>query len=839
VSSLKQDVRYAVRRLIQQPGFTAVAVLTLGLGIGANTAIFSVVNAVLLRSLPVREPERLVLWTDSPGEGTITGSLFSGRWEYFTYPAYREYRDHLTSLSGLAAVRSTVDPLSILGESGAAEEAAQMGSGQLVTGNYFEVLGTTPLLGRVLGVGDDRPGAPPAAVVSYGYWQSRLGGDPAVVGRTVQLNGTPVTIVGVMPREFFGERVRRAPDYWLPMQLQPQIELAEPFFNDARVYGLRLLGRLAPGKTPAQAESEANLVLRRFLTQQGGSELSSETADLIAKSFVTLVPGARGVSSLRRSYQESLYVLTAVVALVLLIACANVANLLLARAAARHTEITVRLALGASGRRLARQLLTEGVVLALAGGVMGVLIAAWGSQLLVAAVAPTTPLTLEMSPLVLAFTAAVSLAAGVLFSLAPALRSGRVDLASALKERSQAGVGSHRRLGLGPALVAGQVALCLVLLVGAGLLTRSLVNLQEQEVGFDRSGLLLVRLQTRLAGYRPAELAGLYRRLIDQVQSVPGVTTATVATYSPMGNMSESGTIAVEGYQPHQGEDMSSWMNRVGPRYPETMGMTLRAGRPFGDGDRPGAPKVAMVNEAFARAYFPGQDPVGHRFGFNEGPDGANEFEIVGVLGDARFEGANDPPRRMVFLPLLQAVDQSAYTGELAIRVSGEPAAPAAAVRAAIATVDPRLPISQMISIDRQLDNALHQQRLFARLVGVFGMLAVLLACVGLYGVVAQSVARRANEVGIRMALGAEQGAILRMVLGETLLLAGAGLAVGIPAALAAAQLIRGHLFGVGTADPLTILVTSAMLVGIAALAGFIPARRAALVAPMAALRRE
>jgi predicted permease len=487
---------------------------------------------------------------------------------------------------------------------------------------------------------------------------------------------------------------------------------------------------------------------------------------------------------------------------------------------------------------LALQLLTEGVVLALAGGLVGILIAAWGGHLLVVAVAPTTPLNLTMSPLVLGFTVAVSLAAGVLFSLAPALRSRRLDLASALKERSQAGVGS-RRLGLAPALVTGQVALCLVLLVGAGLLTRSLVNLQGQDVGFDRSGLLLARLQTRLAGYRPAELEGLYRRLIDQVRTIPGVTGATVATYSPMGNMSRSNSIAVESYQPRDGDDMSSSVNLVGPHYPETMGVSLQAGRAFDDGDRPDSPRVAMVNEAFVRAYFPGQTPVGRRLGFGEGPSGASEFEIVGVLGDAHFGGADEAPGKMIYLPILQTIDQSAYTSELAIRINGDPAAAGPAVRAAIATVDSRLPISQMTTIGEQLGNALQQQRLFARLVGVFGVLAVLLACVGLYGVVAQSVARRANEVGIRMALGAQRGAILRMVLQETLTLIGAGLLIGIPAALAAAQLIRGRLFGVGTADPLTIGGTSLLLIAVATVAGFIPARRAASVAPMAALGRE
>jgi predicted permease len=838
VSVLLQDFKYAVRRLALQPGFTVIAVLTLALGIGANTAIFSVIDAVLLRSLPVREPERLVLWTDAPDEGAMMGTLFSGRWEYFPYPVYRASREQFKTLSGVAALRSTQTALSILGESDATDGPAQMGTGQLVSGNYFSVLGAGALLGRTLLPTDDQPGAPAAGVVSYGYWQSRLGGDPAVIGRTVQLNGLPVTIVGVMGREFFGERVRRAPNYWLPLALQPSIELTAPMFDDLSFYGLRLFGRLAPGKTLADAQTEATALLRRVLTDQTGSAASSETSDIIARSYVTLVPGGRGVSALRRNYEESLYVLSAVVAVVLLIACANVANLLLARAAARHTEITVRLALGASGGRLARQLLTEGVVLALLGGVLGLVVAAWGGQLLVSAVAPGSPISLEMNPATLGFTALIALAAGVLFSLAPALRSGRLDLASALKTRAQSSGGASR-IGLARALVAGQVALCLVLLVGAGLLTRSLLNLRQQDLGFERNQLVLARLETRLAGYKPAQLEGLYRRLVEQVQAVPGVTSATVATYSPLGNISRTSSIVVQGYAPREGEQMIAQLDLVAPRYAETMGIPLRAGREIGEQDRIGSPPVAVVNETFARAYFGNQNPIGRRFGFGDDSQDAAQYEIVGVVGDARFGDVAGPPAKMAFLPLLQSAGQDAYTSELAVRVTGDPAAAGQALRTAIAAVDPRLPISQVTTIRQQVKDSLSQQLLFARLVAVFGGLAVLLACVGLYGVVAQSVARRANEVGIRMALGAERTMIVGMVLRETMALIGAGLAVGIPAALGAAQVLRGQLFGVGTVDPVTIALTSLLLIAVALLAGGIPARRAASMSPMAALRQE
>lgn len=392
-------------------------------------------------------------------------------------------------------------------------------------------------------------------------------------------------------------------------------------------------------------------------------------------------------------------------------------------------------------------------------------------------------------------------------------------------------------MGLAPALVSGQVALCLVLLVGAGLLTRSLLNLRDQDLGFDRNQLLLARLETRLAGYKAPELEGLYRRLLDRVRAVPGVTAATIATYSPLGNMSRSNTVTVEGYTPREGEQMSARVDLVGPSYPETMGMSLKAGRPIAESDRIGAPRAAMINESFAKAYFGQANPLGRRLGF--GALDSSAYEVVGVVRDARFDGVAEASDRMVFLPLLQSAGEEAFTSELAVRVSGDPAAAGPLLREAVSSVDPHLPISGLITLGRQVDDSLSQHRLFARLVAVFGGLAVLLACVGLYGVVSQSVARRANEVGIRMALGAEGTTIVGMVLRETMLLIGSGLVIGVPAALAAGRVIRGQLFGVGTADPATIAGTSLLLLVVALVAGFIPARRAASLSPMTALRQE
>ncbi len=839
MSVFSQDLRYALRRLLHQPGFTAVAVLTLALGIGANTAIFSVIDAVLLRALPVHEPERLVLWTGNASEGSMGGSIPSGRWEYFPYPVYRASQGQFRTLSAFGAMASSQSTVAITGEAGSDDGSAKMSGAQLVSGNWFTVLGASPLMGRTLVPTDDQPGAAPVAVVSYGYWQTHLGADPAVIGRSLTVNRTPVTIVGVMGKEFFGERVRRPPALWVPLALQPEIQLTAPAFDDLTHFGLRFLGRLAPGQTLADAQREANALLQRVLTDLTANDTGDDVRENIARSSVTLVPGLRGVSGLRERYAGSLYVLGAVVAVVLLIACANVANLLLARAAARQTEITVRLALGASGGRLARQLLTEGLVLAAAGGVVGLVVAAWGAQLLVAAVAPTTPATPELNGTVLGFTALVTLAAGVLFSLAPALRGGRLDLASALRTRASTGPGG-RRIGIAPALVSVQVALCLVLLVGAGLLTRTLMNLRGQELGFEREQLLLARVQTRIAGYKPAELPALYERLLDQLRAIPGVTSATVATYAPLGDFSQSSSFSIAGYTPASGESMSTGIDLVGSDYARTMGMALKLGRDILPTDRLGAGRVALVNEHFARQYFGSESPIGRRFGLGGGtPSLSDTWEIVGVVGDARFDGVSEPAGNLVFFPLLQNDSPQAHTAELAVRVTGNPADFGPAVRAAIAAVDPRLPISSLAPIGDQVRRAVGQQLLFARLVAVFGALAVVLACVGLYGVVSQSVLRRANEMGIRMALGAEGRSIIAMVLRETLVLIGVGLAIGLPAALAAAQLIRGQLYGVGTTDPVTLLATTVLLIVVACVAGLVPARRAARMSPMTALRRE
>lgn len=839
VSALLQDIRYGVRRLARQPGFTVVAVLTLALGIGANTAIFSAVRAVLLQTLPVRDPERLVLFSESTSEGTMSGDAVTGAWELFSYPSFEYFKAHSPSFENLAAFRSGESQLSVIGESGSADGQAQVASSHLVSGDFFQVLGAEPLLGRTLTAEDDLAGSAPVAVLSFGHWKTRFGGDPAIVGRTVTANGVPLTIVGVMRPEFFGVRVRNAPNYWIPMQLHPRIEFRDPVFANHTVYWINLVGRLRPGASLAQAQSDADATLRTYLTEQAGTEITPDRQEAIANTSVALAGGGRGISGFREQYTESLWVLSAGVALIMLIACANIANLLLARGAARRGEMAVRLALGASSGRLTRQLLTEGILLALAGGVVGVLLADWGVHLLVRLVAGNAPLEVSVNPLVLAFTAGLSLAAGLLFSLAPAWRGSRLELGTTLKERSQNASGGSHRISLAPALVAAQVALSLILLMGAGLLTRSLVRLQGQDVGFNHDGVLLVRIMPRLAGYDTASLAPLYRQLIDRVSEVPGVSSVTLATYSPMSGNSRISDVTVEGHTPVEGEDEITSINLVGPEYPRTLGMQVLAGRAINDQDVAGGPRVAMVNQAFVDQYFPGSSPVGRGFVFGDQEEGGARYEIVGVVGDARFGGVREEAGKMVYVAMLQAGDRTAFTSELQIRAAGDPGSYAGQVRAVIAGVDSRLPIFQVTSLDEQLQATLRQPRLLARLVAVFGVLAVLLACVGLYGVISQSVQRRTNELGIRMALGADAKRIIAMVLGETMRLILAGLAIGIPAALAGGYLIRSQLFGVDPQDPVTLAGTSVLLVLVAAVAGYLPAWRASRVDPMLALRKD
>jgi predicted permease len=651
-------------------------------------------------------------------------------------------------------------------------------------------------------------------------------------------------VIGVAPAGFFGETVEAdPPDLWMPLTMQPQVMLRPSLLDPHGMDWLHVMGREKVGVTWKQMQEWVNLRFRQYLTEQQGAQISADDKQNIRQMYVDLVPGARGLSHLRQ-YTQPLQILMGAVVLVLLIACANLANLLLARTAAREREVSTRLALGAGRFRIIRQLLTETLLLSCIGGALGLLLAFWGTRALIAFVmagAKYTPLQSTPDWLVLAFTLGASLLTGLLFGLAPALRVSRISLAPGLKagSRTVSGDSSYGgRVPLPKVLVATQVALSLLLLVGAGLFVRTLRNLKDQDFGFDRENVLLVNIDARLAGYSPGQITGLDQRILDTLSDLPGVRSATISSFPPMIGGGWNDDISAEGHVRQPNEDIGSWLNGVGPNYFETIGIPMVLGRPIGPQDTASAPKAAVVNQTAADYYFPRQNPIGRHFSFGDA-SATSTFEVVGVARNAKYRSPRETARRMVYPALLQLSGEDLYANWIQVRATGNPANIAEEVRRALASIDSNLPVLDVKTLAQQVDRYLNQEELIAQLSIFFALLALVLACIGLYGVMSYNVVRRTNEIGIRMALGAQSGGVLWLVLKECLLLLTIGVAVGIPVTLAAGRLVQSQLFGLSPSDPVTVAVAVLFIGVVTLLAAYLPARRASRVDPVVALRFE
>lgn len=820
---LRQDLRYALRGLRGSPGFTSVAVLSLALGIGANTAIFGLIDAVLLRMLPVSHPEELMsVWTKGVQIGGIQVS------SAITNAALREMQERSTTVAGLCASR---------GESrlnAAWKGQAGLVSGEFVSGNYFQVLGVPALVGRTFGPQDDHPDGR-LAVLSFGYWQRRFGGDLGVVGQSISINNVPFTIVAVTPHEFYGTSFDSEAEVMLPEATMPQVEAGR--VSSTAPKPTEAAGNVLVRINPRVPLSRAAAELTTIFQQAGLQTASSDPRERenIRKSWVVLDPASHGFGLIRNRFSEPLKVLMAVVAIVMLIACANIANLLLAKGRARQRETAIRLSLGSSRWRLVRQLLTESLLLSFLGGILGALFAIWARNAIVYLSGAGAAISPGWNLRVLAFTAGVCVLNAVLFGIAPALRATRVDVAEALRAvRTGRDAG---RLPLARVLVVAQVSLSLALLVGSALFLGTFRNLDRIDVGYNRDRTLLVDLDPSLAGYHGAAAKEIYRRIIERAAHISGVQAVSQMQGRLMTGSIMMSSIFVPGYTLRKGEDPANlWVmsNQVGPGFFETSGMRLTQGRDFSEKDNPGTPKVAIVNQAMAEHFFGSRNPIGERLAWDrkEPP-----MTIVGVMRDIKVMGVRDGKQDLILTPSLQS--DSAGSGTLVIRTAGDPAQVVSGMRAAIRSIDPALPVFDVMTMDKQVEASLSQQKLLAVLASLFAALALGLAAIGLYGILSYGVAGRASEIGVRMALGARPRNILRLILGETAWLVAIGIAVGLGIALAGAKAVRSMLYGVSLTD-IWPLASAILVLSIAALtAGFLPARRASRVDPMAALRDE
>jgi predicted permease len=838
--TLFKDLRYAARQFARNPVFTAVAVASLAIGIGANTAIFSVLNAAMLKSLPVRDPQTLVMLTN-PNTSGVSSGMDTGERGMLTYAEFTQIRDHSATLASLCVAQSQMNRWHVRLGGGAQEEA----KGKLVSEEYFSVLGVEPAIGRFFTADEARaPGQDPYAILSYDYWQKRFGGNVSALGTPIKLLGTTLTVIGVAAPGFTGESVAERPDFW--MMMQPIVMPGRDWLHEdlgknlEKVMWLHAFGRLKPGVTQSRAQTEMDVLFRGIIENGYPATLNPEARKEALDQHLKLHDARTGVFGGRDEFAQQLLVLLGASVVVLLIACINVANLLLARAASRAKEVGVRLSIGASRGRLVRQFLTESLVLSMLGGAMGVLLA-WGASRALVLLLTERRENFALAPAldlrVLAFTAAVTFLTGVIFGLVPALRGTRVNLNDTLRDSGRV-TASGGRLNLAKGLVIVQVAFSLLLVAGAGLFLRTLWNLQSVGLGYPREHLLLVNADGVTAGYKGPQLSNLWHDLTERLRALPGVQGATYSENGLFGGSESADEIDVEGFTATKDNEKISRFDRVGPQYFSTVGIPMMLGREFGPQDTRTSPQVCVINEAFAKLFFAGRNPIGRHITQKFG-DKKHVIEIVGVARNARDHRLRDdvPPR--FYLPGDQGLEGPNEWAIFEVRTAGDPAQMVAAVRKTIQSLNENLPAEGARPLVESVDRTNAQPRMVARLCSIFGIMALLLATTGLYGVLSYGVARRTNEIGIRMALGAGRGRVIQMILRETAVMIVVGVVVGTIFTAIGVQLIKSKLFGLGALDPAAVLSAVAILTVVALVAGYIPAARAARVNPTQALRHE
>jgi predicted permease len=856
------DLKRALRQLRRSPGFALTAILTLALGIGATTAIFTLVHAVLLRSLPVEDPSTLLRVGDNE-QCCKNGGLPEYKdpvddWALFSYPQYEQFRDHTPGFAHLAAFESNDQQMAV--RRTGSDEPAEPWYGEFVSGNSFETLGLRPYAGRLLRPADDVQGAPPVAVISFQSWQQKLGADPSIVGSSFTINGQPVTVVGIAPPGFYSERLSATPPaFWLPIHLVPSLT---PVDADLLEHGetnwLNLIGRIAPGTQPAAIQAHMQVELRQFLESPLAAIVGPSRA-LIPRQYLRLTPGGGGVQRMQEQYKDNLHLLMWIASFVLLIACANLANIMLARSVTQRQEVAVLTALGASRTRLVQRALVECVLIALIGGAAGVVVAGGAARLILRLAFQHDPVSISADPsmVVLLFAFAISLLTGLLFGVAPAWLAAHADPIEALR-------GAHRSTGrhttvAQKGLVVAQAAVSVVLLCAAGFLILSLQGLQHQRFGFDAAHRSIVQINVQDAGIQPDQLDSFYHRLEESLSSIPGVSRFAWSGWSPMDSDNESNDVYIDGQPappPGSNANEASWV-RVSPSYFTTIGTKVLAGRGFSDSDNRTAPNVAVVDENFVKKFLHGQNPIGVHFG-NWDQSASGTYTIVGVVESAQYWSPNDRAgygNPMYFLPSWQwahlpasvanaslyakSVNENHYLSSLEIETKGATPDLEGKVTTALQEINPNLMVTRFQSFADQVNLGFNQQQLIVQLTSLFGLVALVLAAIGLYGVTAYAVAQRTSEIGIRMALGANHAHVQKMVLTEAFHQIGLGLLIGIPAAIGAGHLMAAELYGVDGWNLLVLGTTAAVLGVVALVAAALPARRASSVEPMQALRNE